>query len=182
MSDPLSPPRRVVTGHDAHGRSVIEADGPPPRVHTVPERPGYAVSNLWRTGQAPDDVARGDDIAAHAGVLPPEGGTVLRIIDFPPEPEDPGERARMLAATFRNIYPDTPHDASTGAHQGMHRTLTVDYAIVLRGEIVAVMDAGETVLRTGDVLIQRGTNHAWANRSGEVCRMCFVLIAGRQGA
>jgi len=60
----------------------------------------------------------------------------------------------------------------------MHRTLTVDYAIILEGEIVAMLDDGETVLRAGDILIQRGTNHAWANRSGKPARICFVLIDG----
>ena len=63
----------------------------------------------------------------------------------------------------------------------MHKTETVDYAIILSGEITAVMDEGETVMRAGDILIQRGTNHAWANRSGEPCRIAFVLIDGRSG-
>jgi uncharacterized cupin superfamily protein len=62
----------------------------------------------------------------------------------------------------------------------MHKTQTVDYAIVLQGEIYAVMDEGETLMRAGDVLIQRGTNHAWANRSQQMARICFVLIDGRR--
>jgi quercetin dioxygenase-like cupin family protein len=110
--------------------------------------------------------------------MPPKNGTVLRIIDFPPESQDPAERERMMRATFASIYRDAAHRPETG-HPGMHTTESVDYAIVLHGEIYARMDEGETLLRTGDVLIQRGTNHAWANRSDDVCRVAFVLIDGK---
>ena len=114
----------------------------------------------------------------HQGILPPKGGTILRIIDFPPEPSDPEERRRRIAATFGDIFKDASHDKREGKHPGMHRTQTVDYAIVLEGEIWAVMDQDETLLRAGDVLIQRGTNHAWANRSNATARIAFVLIDG----
>ena len=76
------------------------------------------------------------------------------------------------------MYQDAQHDKRDGKHPGMHRTDTVDYAIVLEGEIYAVMDEGETLMRAGDVLIQRGTNHAWANRSKRTARIAFVLIDG----
>lgn len=86
----------------------------------------------------------------------------------------------MLAATFGNMYRDAQHAPKPGEHPGMHRTDTVDYALMLEGELIAIMDEGETPLRAGDVLIQRGTNHAWANRSGKPARIAFVLIdAGR---
>ena len=99
------------------------------------------------------------------------------MIDYPPESTDPAERRRQLAATFGSLYPYAEHRIDD-KHPGMHRTETVDYAIVLEGEIVAMMDDNETVLRAGDILIQRGTNHAWANRSGKPARICFVLIDG----
>jgi quercetin dioxygenase-like cupin family protein len=104
---------------------------------------------------------------------------VLRIIDFPPEPQDPQELERMLQATFGSMYQDASHAPQAGQHPGMHRTSTVDYALMLAGEMVAIMDQQETVLHAGDVLIQRGTNHAWANRSGKPARIAFVLIDGR---
>ena len=170
--------RRVVTGDDDQGRSTIVEDGPSPAVRLVPERPGYRVTNLWRTTASPAPVFAPDSIAEHKGVAPPSGGTVLRIIDFPPEPQDPEELKRMLQATFGNMYPDAHHAPKHGEHPGMHRTATVDYALMLEGELVAIMDSGETVLRAGDVLIQRGTNHAWANRSGKPARIAFVLIDG----
>ena len=112
-------------------------------------------------------------------MLPPARGTVLRVIDYPPEAADPAERRRQLAATFGTLYPDAEHRIDD-KHPGMHRTETVDYAIVLDGEIVAMLDDSETVLRAGDILIQRGTNHAWANRSGKPARICFVLIDGKR--
>lgn len=175
----LKPIRRVVTGDDAQGVSSIVEDGPSPAVRVVPERPGYRVTNLWCTGGASSSVHAPDRIAEHQGVAPPAGGTVLRIIDFPPEPQDPQALERMLNATFGAMYRDAQHAPKPGQHPGMHRTATVDYAIVLEGELVAVMDKDETTLRAGDVLIQRGTNHAWANRSGKAARMAFILVDGK---
>ena len=88
--------------------------------------------------------------------------------------------AAGMAATFGNMFRDAQHAPKPGEHPGMHRTDTVDYALMLEGELIAIMDEGETPLRAGDVLIQRGTNHAWANRSGKPARIAFVLIdAGR---
>jgi len=174
-----APIRRVVTGDDSEGRSFFVEDGPSPSVHEVPQRPGYRVSNLWRTVGASPPVDAPDSIAAHQGVAPPPGGTVLRVIDFPPEPQDPQELERMLHATFASMYRDAQHAPRPGEHPGMHRTTTVDYALMLQGELVAITDKGETTLRAGDVLIQRGTRHAWANRSGQPARMAFILVDGR---
>ena len=173
----LPPIRRVLTADDAQGRSFIAEDGASPAVRQVAERPGSRVASLWRAAAAPPAVGAPDTIAEHQGVSPPAGGTVLRIIDFPPEPTDPAQLQRALAATFGSMYRDAQHQPKPGEHPGMHRTESVDYAIMLEGELVAIMDTGETVLRAGDVLIQRGTRHAWANRSGKPARIAFVLIA-----
>jgi hypothetical protein len=172
----LPPPRRIVTGHDAQGRSRIVEDGPSPAMLAMEERPGYRNSNMWRTLGSRHSVSAPDSIEEHSGVLPPKGGTVLRIIDIPPEPKDPAERQRQAAAVFTKMFPDAKHDAEHTRHPGMHVTDTVDYAILLSGELVAILEAGETVMRAGDVLIQRGTNHAWANRSDTIARIAFVLI------
>lgn len=179
MTNSIPPLRRVVTGHDAVGKSIIAQDGVPPRVVTVAKRPDYAMANVWRTSAAPCDVNAPDDILEHNGVMPPRHGTVIRVIDIPPEPEDPKTLEEMLHATFQELYPDAQHTTDRSVHQGMHRTATVDYAIVLAGSITAIMDKGETVLNAGDILIQRGTNHAWSNRSNAVCRMVFVLVDGQ---
>ena len=178
MNDHLPPIRRVVTGDDAQGNSRIVEDAQANSIRNVPQRPGYRAVNVWRTEQAPASIGACDSAAQHKGILPPSRGTILRIIDFPPEPKDPRLLREMLESTFGGIFKDATHDRRPGKHPGMHRTKTVDYAIVLEGEIWAVMDEGETLLRAGDVLIQRGTNHAWANRSGATARIAFVLIDG----
>jgi hypothetical protein len=174
----LRPVRRIITGDDSSGKAYIVEDKTPPTL-TVPERPGYAVSNIWVTSDTPAPVDAPDRVAGHKGVSPPPHGTVLRVIDYPPESTDPAERRRQLAATFGSLYPDAEHNIDD-QHPGMHRTATVDYAIMLEGEITAILDKEETVLRAGDILIQRGTNHAWANRSGKPARICFVLIDGKR--
>ena len=175
----LPPPiRRIVTGHDAEGRSCIVEDSPTPAIKLVPERPGYRVSNLWRTIGAPAPIDAPDTIIEHQGVAPPQNGTVIRIIDIPPEAADPIERKRQAAATFGKLFADADHRLEDRRHPGMHVTESVDYAVVLEGELTALLDKDETVMRVGDVLIQRGTNHAWANRSGKPARILFVLVAG----
>jgi hypothetical protein len=178
MSEKLPDIRRVVTADDAQGRSRIVEDQPASTIRTVPERPGYRAVNVWRTRENPAKIGAADSTREHHGVSPPKNGTILRIIDFPPEPKDPKELERRQKATFGGIYSDADHNRDTRRHPGMHRTETVDYAIVLEGELWAVMDEGETLLRAGDVLVQRGTNHAWANRSDKTCRVAFVLIDG----
>jgi hypothetical protein len=179
MSETLPPIRRIVTEDDAQGRSRISEDAPARAVRTVAGRPGYRSVNVWRTAAAPAPVGAADTICAHQGILPPKnGGSILRIIDFPPESADPAERRRQIQATFTGMFQDAQHDKREGAHPGMHRTDTVDYAILLEGEIWAVMDEGETLMRAGDVLVQRGTNHAWANRSKKTARIAFVLLDG----
>lgn len=173
--------RRVVTGFDSAGRSTIISDEPSPAIKSVPERPNYYSTNIWRTGGAPVSVDEPDGIAEHTGVAPPQNGTVLRVINFPPEPKDPTERARQLKASFGEIFDDADRSHSRDIHPGMHQTDTVDYAIVLEGEIFAVLEEAETLLKAGDILIQRGTNHAWSNRSGRSCKVAFVLIDGQRG-
>ena len=178
MTASLPPIRRIVTGDDAGGRSRIFEDAPAAAVRTVADRPGYRAVNVWRTTQTPVSIDDPDSTSRHEGILPPPNGSILRIIDFPPEPKDPAERDRRIRATFSGIYHDATHDGRK--HPGMHRTDTVDYAIVLEGEIWSVMDEGETLMRAGDVLIQRGTNHAWANRSDKTARIAFVLIDAKR--
>lgn len=176
----LPPVRRIVTAIDEHGRSYIAEDGPAPAVMTLEQRPGYRNNNLWRTQGSPVDVNEPDTSLEHRGVLPPTRGTVLRVIDIPPEEKDPELRRRQTEAVFGAMFKDARHNSSDARHPGMHITDTVDYAILLQGELVAIMDQGETVMRAGDILIQRGTNHAWANRSNEIARIAFILIDGQR--
>src|ERR1043165_7443408 len=171
----LPPPRRVVTAIDAEGQSYLAEDGPSPAGFALPEA-AFRSDNMWRTAAAPSPVMAADDIVAQRGVCPPAGGTVLRVIDFPPPSGTKEEMAALAKGLFEQLYPDARHQPSERS-AGMHETDTIDYAIVLAGEIWAIMDRDETLLRAGDVLIQRGTNHGWENRSDAVTRVAFVLIS-----
>ncbi len=180
MSTSLPPVRRIVTGIDANGRSYIAEDGVSPAMFTMEGRAGYRSNNIWRTVGSPAPVGADDTVLEHRGLLPPKSGTMLRVIDIPPEDKDPEVRRRATEAVFAAMFADAKHDSSNARHPGMHITDTIDYAIVLQGELVAMMDEGETVMRAGDILIQRGTNHAWANRSGTIARIAFILVDGRR--
>jgi hypothetical protein len=177
MTATLAPIRRIVTGIDADGKSYIVEDGESPAQKTVEARPGYRITNLWRTTRG-EKLDSADSITEQAGVSPPPKGTVLRVLDFPPDPADSAAHAEAMAATFGQMFPDADHKGGkdTSLHPGMHTTQTIDYAIMLEGELVAIMDKEETVMRAGDILIQRATNHAWANRSGKQAKIAFVLV------
>ncbi|AEA22493.1 cupin domain-containing protein [Pseudonocardia benzenivorans] len=153
--------RRVVTGLDADGRSTVVSDAPCPHVQVVADAPTFAMTDFWRHEKVPvDNAGTADDgLGGPAEISPPAEGSVLRIVEFPPDEHwdtDGGERrARMF-----------------------HSTASLDYAIVLRGSIWSVLDADERELTEGDVLVQRGTRHRWSNRSGAPCQVAFVLIGG----
>jgi len=172
----MKPIRRVVTGHDAHGKSVFVMDGPCP--HVFQRAPGSAVvAELWETRGAPADNRGTDDAIARGPRLPPPPrGSVFRIIEYPPDAQ------RLVALEQERQAPDdgsghaAARDRGNPRHPGFHKTSSVDYAIVLSGEIHALMDEGEVKLRAGDVLIQRGTNHAWSNRTDAPTYVAFVLI------
>jgi hypothetical protein len=168
--------RRIVTGTNLTGRSCIIEDGVSPAMQLTPGREGFRNNNLWRTLGGDASVNAGDSVLEHRGVLPPKHGTVLRVIDIPPEDPNPAQHKRQTAAVFEAMFPDAKHNAEDSRHPGMHITNTVDYAILLHGELVAILEEAETVMRAGDILIQRGTNHAWANRSDAVARIAFILV------
>jgi hypothetical protein len=171
----LPPVRRVVTAENEEGKSYVLEDGPSPSTMTADGRPGYRSTNIWRTPNAPK-IEELDTIAGQVGFPPPKGGTLIRVTDFPPEPKDPEEKRRRYAASFNTILPDGGHQPGHDKHPGMHRTKTIDYGIVIEGEIVSILEEEEIILRPGDVMIQRGTSHAWENRTDKMVRVAFVLI------
>lgn len=168
--------RRIVTGVNADGRSCILSDTRLPTAAVAAGEPVRAV--LWATDAAPASNAGASDPVpdgVHVRIPPAHrGGSVFRIVDFPPEQGAPGLGPDELRRRGAKTTPDR-----SARHPGFHATDTVDYAICLEGEIWAILDEGETLMRAGDVMIQRGTHHAWANRSGAMCRMAFVLIDAR---
>jgi mannose-6-phosphate isomerase-like protein (cupin superfamily) len=175
--------RRVVTGHDTNGKAVVVEDAPAPAVLRNPARGDYFSAQIWATHATPAPIAarEPDPTAQKLTLEPPPNGTVIRVIQFPPEDES----IRSLdAAGARAVFAAIGSDkASTfkpgGPHPLMHRTKSVDYGIVLEGEITLVLDNSEVTVRAGDVVVQRGTNHAWSNRSDKPCRVAFILIDGR---
>jgi hypothetical protein len=176
MPAALSAPRIVIATTNANGRSDIASDAPVTQWRSVAERPGYRVSDIWALFESPAPLKAPSRVSEHRGLLPPKNGNVLRILDYPPEPSDPVARQKMFDALFTKLFPDG-HDRPAGArHPGMHATDTFDYAIVLAGEIYAVMEEREVLLRTGDILVQCGSMHAWSNRSDSYARLAVVLI------
>lgn len=181
---PLPLLRRIVTGVNDSGKSVISEDGAPPVARKGPSgRPGSASRRVWVSFDSPAKIDDPDRTPELPGLMPPAAGNVMTYVDFPPEPKDPAELVRMLEAAKRGGGGPPPEaglkKGGAGApHHGMHTTDTVDYAIVLSGEIYAVVDEGETLMKAGDILIQRGTSHSWDNRSDEVCRVLFVMMGG----
>ena len=166
--------RRVLTGHDAQGRSTFIADGIAPNMKEMPSFPGLALTDLWETKGAPASNAGDADAADRPIHLePPKNGTIVRIVEFPPDSTRP--QSADGSAGFKAIGAGHAQDKRS-ADPMMHRTGTVDYIIVLKGEIHAIMDKGETLLRAGDVLIQRGTNHSWSVRGTEPCIVAAVLV------
>jgi mannose-6-phosphate isomerase-like protein (cupin superfamily) len=168
--------RRVVTGHNAAGRSLFIMDGPAPHVFT--RGPGSAVvTELWETRSAPaSNVENAETTDRPFRLAPPRNGTVLRIIEYPSDEQRLVALERERASTDDGSDHAAAFDRASPRHPGFHKTDSVDYAIVLSGQIYALMDDGEVLLRPGDVLIQRGTNHAWSNRSDEPAILAFVLI------
>jgi naringenin degradation protein FdeH len=170
------PIRRVVTGHNAAGRSAFIMDGA--AAHVYQRSPGSAfVTELWETRSAPADNRGSAEVTDHPFRLaPPKSGTVFRIIEYPPDNERRVALERERAAGDDGSGHISALDRGAPRHPGFHKTSSVDYAIVLSGEIYAMMDQGEVLLRAGDVLIQRGTNHAWSNRSDKPATLAFVLV------
>lgn len=144
----MKPIRRVVTGHTPEGRSTFLFDS---AIELSPTATGVPIAELWATSEAPASNDASEDAARqNHSLMPDASGTLLRIFDVAPQD------------------PDTD--------LGFHTTDSVDYIYVIRGEIHALVDEGERLLREGDVLIQRGTHHAWSNRSGAPCRLLAVMI------
>lgn len=163
------PIRRIVTAESADGRSYIASDGPTPNM-VQPAHAPLTAQVVWATGGGAAD---GEEPApaGHAFGFHSDGGSIFRIVDFPPDDRyDTKELTAFLDE--QHVRKD-----SNARHFWFHKTESLDYAIVLEGEIYAMMDEGETLMRAGDVLIQRATNHSWSNRSGKNCRMAFVLLA-----
>lgn len=149
--------RRVVTGHDARGKSVVLSDGPPPQHHPMHGAGvGADFHEMWSDVDPIPEL--GSSVAREPNERPftimPAAGHLLRILDVYPL-KDGGKRTVM------------------------HRTRTLDYVVVIEGELVLILDDSEVILKPGDVAVQRGTDHAWENRSSRIARAAFFHIDAR---
>lgn len=178
----VQPVRRVVTGHDKDGRAVVISDGPAPFVHVNPDDPDWYSTDIWRMNETPAQIVATpqETTLGPRRQLPAKGGTVIRINHFSPEPD---AVRRMTPEDSRRAFAALGNEKAAtfgkgGRHPLMHRTETIDYAIVLSGAITMVLDDRDVELKAGDVVVQCGTNHAWSNRSGAPCIVAFILIDG----
>jgi len=166
--------RRIITGHNAAGKSIIAQDGYATSILELPAAPGLRVTDLWETTTAPADLSGdADPVARPVHLEPQPTGTIFRIVELPPDAaiNKQADSREVFAALGADHTVDT-----TSATPMMHKTASVDYALVLSGEVWAVMEEGETCMKAGDVLIQCGTNHAWSNRSHEPAFIAFILV------
>jgi mannose-6-phosphate isomerase-like protein (cupin superfamily) len=175
-----SPIRRVVTGKDATGKAIAMIDE---AATTVVRREELGVTNtlLWVTDSTPADLSNQEDAAnKKVGVVAPPGGTIFRVVEFAPEKEvkaDYETRLRILQGIGLK-----PEGDSRGKprNPAMHRTKTIDYALIMSGEIDMLLDDSEIHLKAGDVVIQRATNHAWVNRGNRPCQVAFVMVDAKE--
>jgi len=168
--------RRVVTKLDSSGKAVVMIDE---RTRlTAPRPPNYA-ANIWVTDKSLPDFTPADDRGkTKIGLVPPKSGTVFRIVDFAPDSQ--GEQPADMNHMMKIVGAEAPKKGLPPRHPMMHRTRSLDYAIIMSGEIDMLLDDGEVHLKAGDVLVQQATNHAWVNRSGKPCRVAFILMDSQE--
>ena len=170
-------PKRIVTTQNANGRStiLIEDHGAPPKV--LSKAGGLILTELWETKASPADNTGDKDLARKEQKIEPDlAGSLFRLIEYPPD------SIRLASidplAHFDSMGVDTRQDVAK-RHPGMHKTDTIDYAVIVRGEIYAVLDDQEVLMKQGDCIVQRGTHHAWSNKSNEPCLIAFVLLSAQ---
>jgi mannose-6-phosphate isomerase-like protein (cupin superfamily) len=163
--------RRIVTGHNREGKSYVVIDGPPTKANAY-----------WLTDSTPANNTGDSDTAQLVRTLePPAGGTIFRYAEIPPDNPSISreERERITAKMFAQMGAEHCRP-DTSRHPGMHKTRTVDYVILLSGEVTLLLDQGEVDLKPFDVVVQRGTNHAWVNKGKEPALIGAVLVDARE--
>jgi uncharacterized cupin superfamily protein len=181
-SEAPSSVRRIVTIDDAGGKSVAIHDGPTPDVRTDPARPGFAAMRIWVTDTTPASITPArDPLALPHTIEPPPRGSVCRIVTIPPDAAFLAKvGAREVAAFFRAMgSPAASTYSAQAPHPYMQKTRTLDFCLILEGEVTLVLDTAEVQLAAGDTVVQRGTNHAWSNRSH---RPCTIAISSHDAA
>ena len=164
--------RRIVTRLDAAGRAVVMSDSKVPMMAT---RSPNGVGEVWVTQKTPAELSFTEDLAhTKVGIQPPRNGTVFRVVDFPPTTEAIDKLP--IDTVMKIVGADAPKKGLPPKHSMMHRTRSIDYAIVLSGEIEMMLDDETVKLKAGDVIVQQATNHAWINRTKDYARVAFILM------
>jgi mannose-6-phosphate isomerase-like protein (cupin superfamily) len=169
--------RRVVTGLDTDNKAVVLFDS---RMPLQAGPLGLRATNLWVTNSYPLGFSFKEDTSSiPVGVSPLDNGTKFRVVEFPPL--DPATESKMEpGGLMKAVGPVAPARGRPVTHPLMHRTRSVDYAVVLSGEIDMVLDDSAVHLKPGDTIVQQATNHAWVNHGTETCRILFVLMDSKQ--
>jgi quercetin dioxygenase-like cupin family protein len=167
--------RRVITGHNQAGRSVVRFDGPPSAAN---ERDDSGIAQIWATDSSPAD-NQGDNDAALRPIklVTPPSGSLFWLCKIAPSKRarSPADSERMAAKTLERLNAGGAIKAS-GTRPDMHATKTTDYAVVLAGEVTLILDEEEVTLKPFDTVVQRGTSHTWENRGTEPALIAFVLL------
>ena len=176
MTEEIKPVRRIVTVDKDDGTSTAIQDGPSPDVRTDPARPGFSSTRIWVTDRTPARI-KGvrESLNAPHTLEPPPQGSVCRIVTFPPEE---GFIRKIGAQEVQHYFeaigsPGASRFHSKSPHPHMQKTKTLDFCLILEGEITLILDTEEVHLKKGDTVVQRGTNHAWSNRSNTPCTIAF---------
>jgi len=169
--------RRVVTKLDSSGKAVVMFDG---AVQLKSFRSPNPAGEMWVTDKSlPDFNWTADRALTKVGLVPPKNGTIFRIVDFAPlSPE--AEKKMDINLMMKVVGDHAPAKGLPPRHPMMHRTRSLDYAIIMSGEIDMLLDDGEVHLKAGDVVVQQATNHAWVNRGRKPCRVAFILMDSQE--
>lgn len=171
--------RRVVTGHDSSGKAIVLIDDTAPNA-SPRSAAGTQSWRIWVNDTPADMTGERDRGATPTGIAPPALGAVFRVVEFPPETEETRKLANDHFSHAIGADHHAPAKVRPPRHPMMHRTRTIDYGVVISGEITMLLDDSEVQFKAGDVFVQQATNHAWVNRGSEVCRIAFVLIDGKE--
>jgi mannose-6-phosphate isomerase-like protein (cupin superfamily) len=166
--------KRYVTGHDADGKAIVTHDDHAPNAVALQGWPGASVTEIWVTGEMPvDNMGTEDQSLRPLQHDPVAGGTIFRVVEIPPE----GDSTIDTEETFRQLGSgNKPTSEDQEKHPTMHKTDSVDFLVVISGEMWMVMEKGEVLLKPGDCIVQRGTNHAWKNVGDKPCLLAAVLV------
>jgi quercetin dioxygenase-like cupin family protein len=182
----LLPPRRALTGRDAAGKSVFTSFDVTPKVVEIDSSPGLTFYELYSTDDVPELTGReSDPMLGKTRAFPGPGGTFFRLISYPPK--RPPDYKRPEGTTFESALQELSDkvpgmgDYFDRNAPGMHTSDTIDYGVVVRGEMTLELDDGKIVhLRQGDCIVQNGTRHRWRNPLPEPCLMAFISVGGKR--